>query len=92
MYAGDLGTYEVMRDLLDTRGTIYNSRPNFFVLDQCMTMGLKSGFQRYGPAWEHLHRRVTAAFFKPKGVDAYQAVQDLETKELIFNLCSPMLH
>ncbi|KAJ6063648.1 cytochrome P450 [Penicillium canescens] len=50
-----------------------------------MTKGLRPGFQKFGPRWKQLHR-LTAAAFKPKAVDAYRTIQDLESKQLVFDL------
>lgn len=82
-----LGNHQVAHDLLEKRSRIYSSRPAFTFARECLTKNLMVGILPYGPKWRE-GRRVQASLLTVTAAQKYQALQDLESKQLLFELLS----
>ena len=81
-----LGNHRVTKDLLEKRSGIYSSRPRMAVAER-ITKGLLGGTLPYGPEWMANHRSYIS-MLNPRMTCAYQVMQDLESKQLVFELLS----
>nr|WMY26074.1 AzoC [Aspergillus insulicola] len=82
-----LGNHQVANDLLEKRSRIYSSRPAFTFARECLTKNLMVGILPYGPKWRE-SRRVQASLLTVTAAQKYEALQDLESKQLLFELLS----
>jgi len=79
-----IGSYEVAHDLLEKRKDIYNSRPHVVAGDY-MSKGLHTALLPSGTQWK-THRRLISNFVSNRQTQSYRYVQDLESKQLLYNL------
>ena len=90
-YGGDtiivLSNHTTARDLLDRRSDIYSSRPHFTMGDDCVSKGNRSLLLPYGPRYRQ-HQRVQGGLLTPKMSQQYTKLQDIESKQLMFELLS----
>jgi cytochrome P450 len=80
-----LGTHESAHELLDKRSGIYSSRPRLVMAGECVTKGLHVLLQPYGGRWR-AQQRVQASCLNIRVSQTYKPVQDLESKQLVFEL------
>ncbi|TPR01318.1 Pyridine nucleotide-disulfide oxidoreductase family protein [Aspergillus niger] len=74
----------IARDLLDKRGSIYADRPDL-VMANNITKGLHMLIRQYDD-WLRLHQRLDAPLLSPRASNTYHPIQDLESKQLMFDL------
>ena len=90
-YGGDtiimLNNHTTARDLLDKRSNIYSSRPHLVMGNDCVSKGNRSLLLPYGPQYRQ-HQRVQGGVLSPKMSQHYTKLQDLESKQLMFELLS----
>lgn len=79
-----LSSARAARDLLAVRGARYSDRPRMVVAFELACRGLHILFRPYDAAYRR-HQRMEAPLLQPRAVAAYQPVQDLETKQLLFD-------
>ncbi|KIW56956.1 hypothetical protein PV05_05567 [Exophiala xenobiotica] len=82
-----LGTHEAAHDLLDKRSSIYSSRPRLVMAGECTTKGMHVLLMPYGQQWR-THQRMQASCLNIRVSQSYQPLQDLESKQLIYELLS----
>ena len=80
-----IGSYEVAHDLLEKRKDIYDSRPRFIVVGECMCKGLHFQLLPSGAQWK-THRRLGSNFLSNRHVRSYHHLQDVESKQLLYDL------
>ena len=82
-----LNNHTTARDLLDKRSNIYSSRPNLVMGNECVSKGNRSLLMPYGPQYR-IHRRIHVGLLQPKMSQQYVRLQDLESRQLMFELLS----
>lgn len=79
-----VGTSKVARGLLSLRGAIHSSRPALVVPD-AIHKGLHGVLAPLGPIWEK-QLWIRSRFLSKKRVLSYRYLQDVESKQLLFDL------
>ncbi|KAJ4300927.1 hypothetical protein N0V90_003016 [Kalmusia sp. IMI 367209] len=79
-----IGDYDIAKDLLDKRGTIYSARPRL-VMGSELTCGGQHILLRQPDARFVLHQRLEAPVLSPRAAGTYYPVQDMESKVLLRN-------
>ncbi|CAM1502372.1 Fc.00g043560.m01.CDS01 [Cosmosporella sp. VM-42] len=82
-----LGTHQAAHDLLDKRSSIYSSRPRTPMGAECVSKGLRSLLMPYGQQWRN-HQRLQGSFLNIRTSATYRTLQDVESKQLIFEMLS----
>ncbi|KAK4941990.1 hypothetical protein LTR10_018171 [Elasticomyces elasticus] len=82
-----LGNHEAAHDLLDKRSSIYSSRPRLVMADECTTKGMHVLLMKYGQQWR-THQKMQASCLNIRVSQSYQPLQDLESKQLVYELLS----
>ncbi|KAJ9626858.1 hypothetical protein H2204_009874 [Knufia peltigerae] len=80
-----LSNHETAHDLLDKRSNIYSSRPRSVMGGECVSKGLRTLLMPYGQRWRN-HQRLQASYLNVRVSQSYRVLQDLESKQLIFEL------
>ncbi|KAJ5578354.1 uncharacterized protein N7459_007318 [Penicillium hispanicum] len=80
-----LGNHKVASDLLDKRGAWYSDRPRMVMGGECVCRGLNTALRPYDAQWK-LHRRLLSAFLNARTAASYESVQDLESKQLLYEM------
>jgi cytochrome P450 len=83
-----LGNYEAAHDLLDKRSNIYSSRPRVVMGGECVSKGFRSLLMEYGQRWR-TQQRLQASCLNIRISQSYLTLQDLESKQLIYELLAP---
>lgn len=83
-----LSNHKTAHDLLDKRSNIYSSRPQVVMGGECVSKGLRTLLMPYGQRWRN-HQRLQAAYLNIRVSQSYRVLQDLESKQLIFELLNP---
>jgi cytochrome P450 len=83
-----LGTYDAAHDLLDKRSNIYSSRPRVVMGNECVSKGNRNVLMPYGQQWRN-HHRLQANFLNIRVSQTYRELQDLESKQVMFELLDP---
>ena len=83
-----LGTHEAARDLLDKRSNIYSSRPRVVMGGECVSKGFRPLLMPYGQRWRN-HQRLQASYLNVRISQSYRALQDVESKQLLYELLNP---
>ncbi|KAF2819240.1 cytochrome P450 [Ophiobolus disseminans] len=82
-----VGNYDIARDLLDKRASIYSSRPRSVFAGELATKNKHILFKPYNE--EYLkHQRLEAPVMSPRASACYTPVQDLESKQMLKNFLS----
>ncbi|PYI13896.1 putative cytochrome P450 [Aspergillus violaceofuscus CBS 115571] len=79
-----LGTRQVAQELLEKRASIYSSRPPSVWLDNYLHKGLAAAFMPYGHEWR-LNRRLHMSLLNFQCTNAYQHLQDIQSKQLMYS-------
>ncbi|OTB01703.1 hypothetical protein M426DRAFT_323208 [Hypoxylon sp. CI-4A] len=82
-----ISSLRIAQDLLAKRGSIYSDRPRLVVAGELATNGLHILLRPYN-ARLRLHQRMEAPILNSKASDSYSPVQDLESKQLLYDLLS----
>lgn len=82
-----LGTHAINKELLDSRGQIYSSRPYMPLVTDHMTGGLNTALIPYSERWK-AHNRIHLALLNPKMARLYEGLVDYESRRLLSGLCS----
>lgn len=82
-----LGDAKVARELLDKRSNIYSSRPHVAMGGDIVSKGLRTLLMPYGAQWR-LHQRLQASYINIRVSQTYCELQDIESKQLIFEMLS----
>ena len=82
-----LNNQETARDLLDKRSNIYSSRPRLVMGGECVSKGLRVLLMPYGQQWR-THQRLQASVLNIRVSHSYTELQDVESKQLVFELLS----
>lgn len=82
-----LGTREAAHELLDKRSSIYSSRPRLVMAGECTTKGMHVLLMPYGQQWR-THQKMQASCLNIRVSQTYHPLQDLESKQLIYELLS----
>ena len=80
-----ISSYKIVHDLLEKRKDIYDSRPRFVVGGECIAKGLGTTLLPFGAQWK-THRHLMLNFLSDRRTRSYRYVQDVESKQLLFNL------
>jgi cytochrome P450 len=72
-----LNSFKAAKDLLDTRGAIYSSRPYFVVVTELMGWGDVLVNQPVGPGFRK-HRRLIQEHFSPRSLVKFTSLQRKE--------------
>ncbi|KIW80422.1 hypothetical protein Z517_07037 [Fonsecaea pedrosoi CBS 271.37] len=83
-----LGTYQAAHELLNKRSHIYSSRPRAVMGGECLSRGLRTLLMPYGQQWRN-HQRLQASYLNVRVSQSYRGVQDLESKQLLYEFLSP---
>ncbi|KAJ5986380.1 hypothetical protein N7451_010745 [Penicillium sp. IBT 35674x] len=82
-----LGSYKVAKDLLDKRSVKYSSRPRLVIANYINRL-LHTAILKPGKLLE-AHQSMHASILNPRMSQQYQYVQDLESKQLLYDMiCS----
>ncbi|KJZ71168.1 hypothetical protein HIM_09423 [Hirsutella minnesotensis 3608] len=82
-----LGNHEVTKDLLEKRSALYSSRPPLAVAADCVAKNFGAALLPYGPRWRQFHK-IQLSLLNSRKSRLYQPVQDLESRQLLYNLLS----
>lgn len=82
-----IGDATIARELLDKRGDIYSDRPRMVMAGENLTKGMHLLLRRYDDRYK-LHQRLDAPVLSPRASKTYFPLQDLESKQLLFDLLS----
>jgi cytochrome P450 len=82
-----IGDATIARDLLDKRGDIYSDRPRMVMAGENLTKGMHLLLRRYNDRYKQ-HQRLDAPVLSPRASRSYYPLQDLESKQLLFDFLS----
>ncbi|PHH68801.1 hypothetical protein CDD82_265 [Ophiocordyceps australis] len=82
-----LANYKTANDLLAKRTSIYGSRPHTTVTQDSMLKDFGSILAPHGPRWMH-NRKMQASLLTAGRCQLYRPLQDVESRQLLFNLLS----
>ncbi|KAE8395065.1 cytochrome P450 [Aspergillus alliaceus] len=77
----------IVRDLLDKRGSQYSDRPKMVMADDNLMKGMHILLRQYDDRLR-LHQRMEAPVLSPRASATYYPIQDLESKQLLYELLS----
>lgn len=77
----------IARELLEIRGSIYATRPRLVMAGENLTKGMHMLLRPYDDRYKQ-HQRLSAPVLSPRASNTYYPLQDLETKQLMFDLLS----
>ncbi|KAH6666423.1 cytochrome P450 [Halenospora varia] len=80
-----LSSPKAVRDLMDKRSAIYSSRPPAPLAGDVASAGRRQLFMPYGPGYRTV-RKISHALLSITQSTKYQPVQDLESKQLLYDL------
>jgi cytochrome P450 len=80
-----LSSPKSVKDLLDKRSAIYSSRPPAPLAQDVASAGRRQLFMPYDPRYRTV-RKISHALLNITKTTEYQPVQDLESKQLLFDL------
>ena len=82
-----LGNAQAADDLLNKRSNIYSSRPRTVMGGEIVSKGFRTLLQPYGPKWRD-HQRIHGAVLNISESKKYTVLQDIESKQLMFDMLS----
>ncbi|QKX55411.1 uncharacterized protein TRUGW13939_02504 [Talaromyces rugulosus] len=82
-----IGDATIARELLEKRGHIYSDRPRLVMAGENLTKGMHLLLRRYDERYK-LHQRLDAPVLSPRASKTYYPMQDLESKQLLFDFLS----
>ncbi|KAF7594730.1 hypothetical protein BBP40_008437 [Aspergillus hancockii] len=77
----------IARELLDKRGSTYSDRPRMVMANDNLTKGMHILLRQYDDRFR-LHQRMEAPVLSPRASSTYFPIQDLESKQLLYELLS----
>ena len=80
-----LSSPQSVKALMDQRSSIYSSRPPQPLAGEVASAGRRQLFMPYGPRYRTV-RRISHDLLNSRIVTGYQPIQDLESKQLLFDL------
>ncbi|KAF4620164.1 hypothetical protein G7Y89_g14657 [Cudoniella acicularis] len=80
-----LSSPKAVRDLMDKKSAIYSSRPPAPLAGDVASAGRRQLFMAYGPRYRTV-RKISHALLNITQSTKYQPVQDLESKQLLYDL------
>ncbi|CZR56109.1 related to O-methylsterigmatocystin oxidoreductase [Phialocephala subalpina] len=80
-----LSSPKAVKDLMDKKSAIYSSRPPAPLASDVASAGRRQLFMPYGPRYRTV-RKISHALLNITMSTNYQPVQDLESKQLLFDL------
>jgi cytochrome P450 len=82
-----IGSTEVADAMLNKKGNIYSSRPRQVMIGECISQGNRILLLPYNDKWRRYHR-LQGAILNPQMSKTYQALQDLESKQVVLDFLS----
>lgn len=86
-----LSSPKVVKDLMDKRSSIYSSRPPAPLASDVASAGRRQLFMPYGSRYRTV-RKISHALLSITQSTAYQPVQNLESKQLLYDLLHDPVH
>lgn len=80
-----LSSHKAAHDLLSRRGARYSDRPRLVMAFELVTRGMHLLFRPYDDRYK-LHQRMESPLFTPRSAAAYRALQEVESRQLVFDL------
>ncbi|KAF7336984.1 Cytochrome P450 [Mycena venus] len=80
-----IGTAQAAWDILEKRSPVTSSRPRFIMGQEIMSNNMRGLMSGNNPFWRRW-RRVLHGSFMQKASDTYKPIQNLESKQLMFEL------
>ncbi|KAJ7679159.1 cytochrome P450 [Mycena polygramma] len=80
-----IGTAQAAWDVLEKKATVTSSRPRFIMGQEILSNNLRGLMSGPGPFWRRW-RRVLHGSFMQKASDAYKPIQNLESKQFLWEL------
>jgi cytochrome P450 len=80
-----LSSPKAVKDLMDKKSSIYSSRPPAPLASDIASAGRRQLFMPYGPKYRVV-RKISHALLNISKSVSYQPVQDLESKQLLYDL------
>ncbi|KAI1933030.1 hypothetical protein LOZ58_004229 [Ophidiomyces ophidiicola] len=77
-------SHDIVKNFLEKHNAVFSSRPQLLVLERALK-GLTTPALPYGEKWL-THKAMRAAVLKPTMAVKYRGIQDLESKQLLFDL------
>ncbi|GFF31222.1 hypothetical protein IFM51744_01373 [Aspergillus udagawae] len=81
-----IGSWDLLKNHFERKNTIYSHRPSMPFFNR-VTGGLNASTMPYGPIWK-AHRTLRAGVLKPSMTIKYRGIQDIETRQLLYELIS----
>lgn len=82
-----LSNFEVAKDLLDKRSAIYSNRPHLPMFTDLVGKGHHIIFMPYNDGYR-TRKRLQESFLNHKASQSYTVVQDVESKQVLYDLLS----
>lgn len=86
-----LSSPKAIKALMDQRSTIYSSRPPAPLAQDAASGGKRQLFMEYGPRYRVV-RKITHALLNSTIATSYQPIQDLESKQLLYDMMKEPEH
>ncbi|KAJ7888814.1 hypothetical protein B0H13DRAFT_2341772 [Mycena leptocephala] len=80
-----IGTAQAAWEILEKKSSVTSSRPRFIMGQELLSNNMRAFMSGNTPFWRRW-RRVLHASFMQKASDTYKPIQNLESKQLLFEL------
>lgn len=80
-----LSTYQAAHELLSARSALYSDRPRVVMAGELACRGMHTLLRPYDARYK-LHQRMATPFLKPSAANRYRPLQELESRQLLFDL------
>ncbi|KAI0161224.1 cytochrome P450 [Xylariaceae sp. FL1272] len=80
-----LSSNQAAQDLLNRRSGQYSDRPRMVMAGELVTKGMHMLLRQYDATYK-LHQRMEAPLLNIKAAESYQAIQDLESRQLLWDV------
>ncbi|KAI1360873.1 cytochrome P450 family protein [Xylaria arbuscula] len=78
-------SHEIANELLDKRGSNYSSRPDFYILSDLSSRGLRHLAMKYSSTWRQI-RRVNHQIMNVVAARAFIPYQTLESRQMLVDM------
>ncbi|QGA15047.1 hypothetical protein EYB26_002703 [Talaromyces marneffei] len=80
-----ISSYEIAHDLLDKQSAVYSSRPKLNIASKHLARDMSMALMPCSKKWQ-THRRMVVSLLNSAATKRYQAVLDIESKQVVHEL------